>query len=329
MRREAAGAARDASLDRLPILAVCGWSGSGKTTLIEAVLPRLRERGLSVVVVKHEVHGLDVDRPGKDSDRLFRAGADVHLRGEVEELVRAHRVEPSSFGDALLRLARCYDLVLMEGHKSAALAKVWLESADGAPPPPGCTGIIARLGPGADRPGALIALLGQWLPGQWLKAPVYACLLGAEEATGESGKALARAASLLGRGAERVVCIGAGCTDAIAVESGRFPPAPDAAGAVAGLLAALRWAPHACWLAAAPPWEGVTEDVLRRILGARRPGVWAVLPPAAARGGREPQAAYLDFRALRLLESLAGAGEESLGALRGRGHVLSLSPDGA
>lgn len=55
----------------LPILAVCGWSGSGKTTLIEPLVRQLCRRGCKVAIVKHDVHGLDADRPGKDSDRTI------------------------------------------------------------------------------------------------------------------------------------------------------------------------------------------------------------------------------------------------------------------
>jgi len=51
-----------------------GWSGSGKTTLIEALVPRLTERGWRVSLVKHAHHGFDVDQPGKDSHRHRMAG---------------------------------------------------------------------------------------------------------------------------------------------------------------------------------------------------------------------------------------------------------------
>ena len=81
--------ARIDTIGRLPVFGVCGWSGSGKTTLIEAVLPKLLARNLKVAVVKHDVHAIDVDRPGKDSDRFFQAGADVYLQGN-EELSRRH-----------------------------------------------------------------------------------------------------------------------------------------------------------------------------------------------------------------------------------------------
>jgi hypothetical protein len=71
-----------------PVLAVCGFSGSGKTTLLEAAIPHLIARGLAVAAIKHDSHGFVVDKEGKDSDRLFRAGATVALRGPGEQFLR-------------------------------------------------------------------------------------------------------------------------------------------------------------------------------------------------------------------------------------------------
>jgi len=71
-----------------PVISVCGYSGSGKSTLLEAVIPRLIAQGLSVAVVKHNAHGFAVDREGKDSDRFFKAGATVALRGPDEQFFR-------------------------------------------------------------------------------------------------------------------------------------------------------------------------------------------------------------------------------------------------
>ena len=68
------------NLDDLPILGVCGWSGAGKSTLLEAVVRHFAPTKARLLVVKRDVRGLDVDKPGKESDRLFRAGADVLLQ---------------------------------------------------------------------------------------------------------------------------------------------------------------------------------------------------------------------------------------------------------
>ena len=170
-------------LDDLPVLAVCGWSGSGKTTLIERLVPLLRARGLDIAVVKHDVHGIDVDRPGKDSDRLFRAGADVLLRGKEEAVLRTHRRthRPGDLADALKSAARRYDLVLVEGHKDTPLRKLWLYG-----PGPGeeslpadVSAVMAALPRESDRVAAAMSILDDWLAIQWLRTPVYGCVLAA------------------------------------------------------------------------------------------------------------------------------------------------------
>jgi len=79
----------DTVLTDFPAFGICGWSGSGKTSLIESVVPHLCKKGLKVAVLKHTDHEIQVDHPGKDSDRLFRSGADVFLKGSQEGLMRS------------------------------------------------------------------------------------------------------------------------------------------------------------------------------------------------------------------------------------------------
>ena len=114
------------SLSGAPVLAVCGFSGSGKTTLLEAAIPRLVERGLAVAVVKHGAHGYAVDRAGKDSERLFRAGATIVLSGPEQQFERRAEAAALPFAATLARLGCDHDLVLVEGHKDTALPKFWL-----------------------------------------------------------------------------------------------------------------------------------------------------------------------------------------------------------
>ena len=141
-----------------PVLGICGHSGSGKTTLIVRLLPRLRRAGLRVGVVKHDAHGLDVDRPGKDSDRLFRAGADVLIHGPREGLIR-FRARRLSLEEAVARLGTSYDLVLVEGHKSSSVPKVWLLGEGETAPPPRTRRVLAVLGRDADRLGEAMRVL--------------------------------------------------------------------------------------------------------------------------------------------------------------------------
>ena len=157
----------------LPIFGIFGHHESGKTTLIEKLLPRLLARRLSVTVAK--VHGsrLEVDRPGKDSDRLYQAGADVFMAGKAEGFARFHLVEGESLGPRLADLARRYDLVLVEGRKQIECERLWLLGEGEAAPPPEATGILAVLGRDCDRAEAAWAILEPWLSRRWLKAPVY------------------------------------------------------------------------------------------------------------------------------------------------------------
>ena len=111
------------------VFGFAGWSGSGKTTLIEALVPRLTERGWRVSLVKHAHHGFDVDQPGKDSHRHRMAGcAEVLVTSAARwALIHELRGAPElSLADALGRLSPC-DLALVEGWKRAAIPKleVW------------------------------------------------------------------------------------------------------------------------------------------------------------------------------------------------------------
>lgn len=106
----------------IALLGLSGWSGSGKTTLLEALIPRLREKGLRVAAVKHDAHGLAPDDTGKDSRRLRQAGADPMLVSGPggEDL------------DALLAKISDVDLVLVEGFKFAPISRIGIARRENA-----------------------------------------------------------------------------------------------------------------------------------------------------------------------------------------------------
>ncbi len=111
----------------LPIVGVCGPSGSGKTLLIQRVVPRLTARGLRVAVVKHCTHRIEADTPGKDTDRIFQAGADVLAAGPTESFARFH-AEQMPLAESLRRLTGRCDVVLVEGSRDAAIPKIWVDA---------------------------------------------------------------------------------------------------------------------------------------------------------------------------------------------------------
>jgi molybdopterin-guanine dinucleotide biosynthesis protein B len=108
-----------------PIVPFVGKSGSGKTTLLEKLIPELVTRGLRIGLVKHDVHGFELDQPGKDTYRLRQAGAmrvaisspqQFALIGQVEEELALEALAQRYLGDV--------DLVLAEGYKRSQLPKI-------------------------------------------------------------------------------------------------------------------------------------------------------------------------------------------------------------
>ena len=59
----------------IPLLGFAAFSGTGKTTLLEKLIPILVENNLRVALIKHSHHDIEMDKPGKDSYRLRKAGA--------------------------------------------------------------------------------------------------------------------------------------------------------------------------------------------------------------------------------------------------------------
>jgi molybdopterin-guanine dinucleotide biosynthesis adapter protein len=108
------------------IFGLAGWSGSGKTTLLTRLLPELVRRGITVSTVKHAHHSFDIDQPGKDSFRHREAGAtEVMIASEKRwALIHEHRGAPEPPLAALLAKMTPVDLLLVEGFKREAHAKL-------------------------------------------------------------------------------------------------------------------------------------------------------------------------------------------------------------
>ena len=113
-----------------PVLGFAAYSGTGKTTLLVQLLPLMKLQGLRVALIKQTHHDFDIDKPGKDSYELRKAGADqVMLASDNRTAVVTEYDEPHATDleelVASLDLEHI-DLVLVEGFKHSPFPKIEL-----------------------------------------------------------------------------------------------------------------------------------------------------------------------------------------------------------
>jgi molybdopterin-guanine dinucleotide biosynthesis protein MobB len=121
-----------------PILGFAAWSGTGKTTLLRMLIPMLRESGLRIAMIKHAHHKFDVDKPGKDSYELRKAGANQMLICSSRRFALMRDFEDEHeplLQDQVNRIdhAAC-DLILVEGFKHEPFPKIELHRPETGKP---------------------------------------------------------------------------------------------------------------------------------------------------------------------------------------------------
>jgi len=107
-----------------PIVCFVGRSNSGKTTLIEKLLPSLNRLGIKTGTIKHDVHGFDIDKPGKDSWRHKKAGADRTIISSPAKLALVQDTDHDFTLDELAIFCKGLDLILTEGYKREQKPKI-------------------------------------------------------------------------------------------------------------------------------------------------------------------------------------------------------------
>ena len=114
----------------VPLLGFAAYSGTGKTTLLMQLLPLLKEQGLRIAIIKHAHHNFDVDKPGKDSYQLRKAGASPMIISSSQRTVlmidKEEESEPQ-LSDLISYInPQQVDLLLIEGFKQWPFPKIEL-----------------------------------------------------------------------------------------------------------------------------------------------------------------------------------------------------------
>lgn len=101
----------------IPVVSVVGKSDSGKTTMICGLLPELKRRGYRVATIKHDVHGFEIDKPGKDTWKHSQAGADIVVISSPEKIALMEKVGTELTLEQVIARIENVDLILSEGYK--------------------------------------------------------------------------------------------------------------------------------------------------------------------------------------------------------------------
>jgi len=109
----------------IPVISIVGGkSNSGKTTLLEKLIREAKGRRWRVATLKHDVHGFEIDQPGKDTWRHDQAGADVVAISSPQRIAVLERVTEDQPLDEVLARIQGVDVIFTEGYKHANKPKI-------------------------------------------------------------------------------------------------------------------------------------------------------------------------------------------------------------
>lgn len=108
----------------MKIFAIAGTSDSGKTRLIIKLIGELKNRGYAVSVIKHCLHGFDLEAQGKDTAEFAAAGSDTVCMYSSEGLAMLQQKKADLDVRQISReYIRHNDFILVEGGRSEKTLK--------------------------------------------------------------------------------------------------------------------------------------------------------------------------------------------------------------
>lgn len=109
----------------LKVINIIGSSSNvGKTFLIEGLIKELIKRNLKVATIKHDIHGFDIDKEGKDTYKHRKAGAQTVIISSKNRLAMINEVEEETKLEDIIGMIKDKDIILVEGYKKSNLRKI-------------------------------------------------------------------------------------------------------------------------------------------------------------------------------------------------------------
>lgn len=99
-------------------------SNVGKTVLIEGIIKELKKRNYSVATIKHDVHGFDIDKKGKDTYRHREAGSETVIISSKNRFALIKEVEEELSLEDIIAMVTDKDFIIVEGYKKSNLRKI-------------------------------------------------------------------------------------------------------------------------------------------------------------------------------------------------------------
>lgn len=103
---------------------VASCSNSGKTTLIEGIIKELKKEECIISTIKHDVHGFDIDKKGKDTYKHRLAGADNVSISSKNRFALIKELSEEISLDKIINQNLDSDYIIVEGYKHSDLRKI-------------------------------------------------------------------------------------------------------------------------------------------------------------------------------------------------------------
>lgn len=99
-------------------------SNVGKTVLMEGLIKELKSRGLKIATIKHDVHGFDIDKKGKDTYKHREAGAEAVVISSKNRFAIIKELDEEIELLDIISMVEDKDIILVEGYKKSTLRKI-------------------------------------------------------------------------------------------------------------------------------------------------------------------------------------------------------------